>query len=202
MFQPSNHKVGSLTLSCAHHLVLRVKNGGRAKLTGSSAACRARAGPAGWAGTSRGPHCIPGGSRPQARRPPPLRRDTTLRTYLPCGPPISQEGDAKPRPRRRKRACVTSAPPLSPPLVASPLQLRRSALLLGGAGPVAQGTGSRQSPRPGGRPHLLPPGGADESRGAAAGGESGPRPFLGLPDPLPSPQRRPARFAPLSRSCR
>lgn len=82
MFRPSNHKVGSLTLFCAHRLVLRGKNGGQAKLTGVPAACRARAGTAGCAGTSRGPHRTPEapGPRPGAR-PLPARGAAVARTF-------------------------------------------------------------------------------------------------------------------------
>nr|CAI9696105.1 unnamed protein product [Rangifer tarandus platyrhynchus] len=62
---------------------------------------------------------------------------------------------------------------------------RRSLLFLGGSRPVAQGTGSRQFPRPGVHSHLLRAGRADESGGAAAGGESrhAARPRAPLPEP-------------------
>ena len=78
------------------------------------------------------------------------------------------------------------------PLVAPPLSFRLS---LGSVGPVAQGTGSRQPPRPGVRPRLLRPSRTDESGGAVAGGESGdaavgPTAPASRPAPLPRPPRR------------
>lgn len=202
MFQPSNHKVGSLTLSCAHHLVLRVKNGGRAKLTGSSAACRARAGPAGWAGTSRGPHCIPEapGPRPGAR---PLSAGTS---------PFARTFHAVRRyPRKETRSPAHAAGSARASLPLRPsrrhLWLRRSSS--GGvrccsAGPARlpreRAPGSPRGPEA--VPTSCPPAGPTSPEGLPREVSPARAPSSASRTPLPSPQRRPARFAPLSRSCR
>lgn len=65
------------------------------------------------------------------------------------------EGDPKPRSRPRKQWTSLPARPSGRRLWLCRSSPRLSWLRLGGAGPVAQGTGSRQALRPGVRPHLL-----------------------------------------------